>query len=177
MKHLKYLKYVIRHKWFVFVACCRYGIVWRGLVHDLSKFRPSEWFPYVNYFYGTPYSNEESRQCFTATGGILPTLEDYKKAFDIAWLRHQQRNDHHWQNWILRNDDGTSVIIEMPRKCVLEMLADWEGAGRAINGGPQGSAETSRWYKKNYLRIQIHPRTRAFVNDKLLVDGPEEGAC
>lgn len=38
--HLAYLWYVLRHKYFVFVECCRLGVPWRGLVHDLSKLSP-----------------------------------------------------------------------------------------------------------------------------------------
>lgn len=54
-KHLNYLKYVVRHKWYVFLACRELGVpFWQSVVHDASKFRPSEWFPYVNYFYGLP---------------------------------------------------------------------------------------------------------------------------
>jgi hypothetical protein len=51
-KHLKYLKYVLTHKWYVLLKCIELGIPWRGIVHDLSKFLPSEWSPYVEYFYG-----------------------------------------------------------------------------------------------------------------------------
>lgn len=51
-KHLRYLKYLIRHRWYVFLECCKLGIPWRGIVHNLSKFLPSEWFPYVERFYG-----------------------------------------------------------------------------------------------------------------------------
>ncbi len=50
--HWLYLQYLLCHKWWVFWYCCLYGIPWRGIVHDLSKFRPDEWFPYVNAFYG-----------------------------------------------------------------------------------------------------------------------------
>ncbi|MBZ0293912.1 MAG: DUF5662 family protein [Anaerolineae bacterium] len=42
-KHWQYLKYVFRHKWYVFWSCVEYGLFWRGLVHDLSKFTPEEW--------------------------------------------------------------------------------------------------------------------------------------
>ena len=51
MKLLKYLKYVIKHKWYTFVECCRLGIPWLGIIHDLSKFLPSELFTYAEWFY------------------------------------------------------------------------------------------------------------------------------
>ena len=102
--HLKYLWYVLRHKWFVFVECCRLGIPWRGLTHDLSKFRPREWFPYARWFYGT--WPPRSRSLLHAQLGMTTVRyrEDVKCAFDMAWLHHQKRNDHHWQYWLLSPD-------------------------------------------------------------------------
>ena len=51
--HLKYLSYVLRHKWFVLLAGLRVGApLWRLLVHDWTKFLPCEWGPYVEKFYG-----------------------------------------------------------------------------------------------------------------------------
>ena len=42
MKYIKYLRYLIIHKFWVFIYCCQYGLYWRGIIHDLSKFLPSE---------------------------------------------------------------------------------------------------------------------------------------
>ena len=39
---LKHFNLVTRHRWVVFKLCCKAGIPWRGLVHDLSKFSPTE---------------------------------------------------------------------------------------------------------------------------------------
>jgi len=52
MKYLKYLKYILKHKWYVMIECFKNGLIWRGLMHDLSKFLPSEFIPYANFFYG-----------------------------------------------------------------------------------------------------------------------------
>jgi len=93
MKHFKYLSYVIRHKWFVFRAGMRTGApLLRLIIHDWSKFLPSEWFAYVNHFYG--YEKTEAT----------------KAAFDLAWLRHQKRNKHHWQYWVLLNDSDKGNV-------------------------------------------------------------------
>ena len=46
-KFFRYLSYVIRHRWFVMIECFKRGLIWRGLTHDLSKFHPSEFFPYM----------------------------------------------------------------------------------------------------------------------------------
>ena len=41
-KYLKYLSYVLRHKWFVMLACFKVKLFWQGITHDLSKFLPDE---------------------------------------------------------------------------------------------------------------------------------------
>ncbi len=163
MKHIKYLKYLIRHKWFVALACFRYGLYWRGIKHDWSKLLPSEWFPYVESFYGRKWTNEERHQCFNVTGHLLPTKESVMADFDKAWLMHQHRNSHHWQHHVLRNDNGSTVCLKMPHRDAVEMLCDWEGAGRAING----KIDTLSWYTKNRDRILLDPTTREFVDAEL----------
>jgi hypothetical protein len=152
-KHIKYLSYVVRHRWFVFVECCKLGIPWRGLVHDLSKFLPSEWFPYVWSFNG-PWNYKERPGWLVAD-------------FDRAWLHHQHRNPHHWQYWILQNDEEGQNVLAMPWWFIYEMVADWRGAGRAQGHGD----DLIPWYEKNRDKMILHPCTRA--NVEVLVYGPK----
>lgn len=154
LKHFKYASYLFRHKWYVFIECCKLGIPWRGLVHDLSKFLPSEWIPYANYFY-KPKQRDET--------GYYKPYDTGDKAFDYAWLLHQKRNKHHWQWWILPNDDGGVEILPMPDEYRKEMLADWRGAGRAQGYGDN----TKEWYKVNRNKMQLHPETRAWIEKHL----------
>jgi len=37
-KFIYVMKYLFYHRWFVFVECCKRGIILRGVLHDLSKF-------------------------------------------------------------------------------------------------------------------------------------------
>ena len=54
--HIAYLKYVLRHKWYVFLACRTLRVpLWQSVVHDWTKFLPQEWFPYVRKFYASEY--------------------------------------------------------------------------------------------------------------------------
>jgi hypothetical protein len=145
-KHLKYAWYVLRHKWYVLVECHKAGILWRGIVHDLSKLSPSEWIPYVNKFYGDSPLTPYGEQCF-----------------DAAWLHHQKRNKHHWQYWMLQEDSGKQKTLPMPDVYQKEMLCDWRGAGRAI----KGRDETKEWYLANKDKMQLHPDTREWIEWKL----------
>jgi hypothetical protein len=108
MRHWKYLKYVLRHKWFVFVAGLRLGVpIWLLIFHDWDKFTPFQWRAYADYFYGgyVPLSENPTARFARSQGVYLRTLEDVQRDFNDAWNRHQKRNRHHWQYWLLVNDN------------------------------------------------------------------------
>src|SRR3990167_874121 len=139
--HLAYLRYVLRHKWYVFIACRACGVpLWQAIIHDWNKFLPSEWFPYVGTFY--------------APDGSKRYVEGPR--FAEAWNHHQKRAPHHWQYWLLTWDRGDTEPIPMPERYMREMVADWWGAGRAITG----RWEAHLWYEKNKDVIRIHKNTR-----------------
>ena len=150
-RYIYYLMYIMRHKWYVFLQCCKFGIPWLGVIHDWSKFLPSEFIPYARYFYNSDGSPKQIRD---ETGYYKPT-DTGDVDFDFAWLLHQKRNKHHWQWWILPKDDGDIKVIQMPVKYWLEMLADWVGAGLA-----QGAPDTVGWYDKNKDKLVLHMITR-----------------
>jgi hypothetical protein len=164
-KHLRYLAYMLLHKWFVFLECKKQGIIWRGIVHDLSKFRPSEWIPYCNYFYG----NLPSRKDFTITewweyNGL--TKEEVKPMYDKAWLYHQHRNPHHWQYWLLMKDNPDQqkpIPLPMPDVFMKEMLADWRGAGKAIHDYD----DTKDFYLKNREWMILHENVKDYIEMEL----------
>lgn len=166
--HLAYLRYVLRHKWYVLLACRFWRVprwLWIGLTHDWTKFLPSEWTPYVRYFYnpdGTSRQRRDSTGYYQSPGT--------GEAFDVAWLLHQNRNAHHWQFWVLARDDGSVLPLEMPERYRCEMLADWMGAGRA-QGLRGGVHEMRAWYEHNRDRMQLHPLTRTWVEDQLTPSG------
>jgi hypothetical protein len=200
----KYLAYLLRHRWFVMLACFREGLYWQGLIHDWSKFLPGEFLPYARYFYSkvsvgetiegvsenAPFCGKviATRLNHTGDGSIDPQIaweggqtawiwsfEDWDRvevlaAFNRAWLAHQHRNPHHWQHWVLREDSGKTFALEMPHKYRVEMLCDWQGAGRAITGKFNPSdpySETREWYEKNAGKMLLHDNTRAWVQERL----------
>ena len=146
-KTIEYLKYILKHKWYVFVECCRLGIPWCGLMHDMSKLLPSEFFAYREYFYG-------------GWTFIPKPVED---DFDFAWHWHLKRNKHHWQWWIIKFDNGGLKIFEMPIEYRKEMLADWIGAGKAIHG----KNEVIQWYADNKDNMALAPQTRAWIEKEI----------
>lgn len=146
MKYWRYFCYVCRHKWYVFIYGYQLGIPLLALMHDNSKFELDEFIPYADFFYGGD-----------------KTRPGVKAAFDLAWLIHQNRNKHHWQWHLLINDQEPARCIPMPDRYRREMLADWKGAGRAING----VEDAAGWYRANRDKMQLHPETRLWVENQL----------
>jgi len=163
--YLKYIKYLLRHKLYVFCECYKYGIILRGIFHDFSKFYPDEFIAYARYFYGNyPDWNDVKRNC--PGYSYKYTKQGVEKAFDLAWLKHQHRNRHHWQYYLLREDDGGTKVLDIPTDYLYEMVADWKGAGRAITG-KNDPEECKKWYIKNYQKIKLSENSRTRVNNIL----------
>ncbi len=153
-KHLKYLQYVLRHKWYVLIEGRKLKIpLWRLLIHDWQKFTPTEWNPYVLSFYG-PYKYKERPQWLV-------------DSFNKAWLHHIHYGPHHWQHWLLMfdNDKKEYETIIIPDVYSKEMLADWRAAGIAITG----QDNTKQWYLERHKRFTkvIHPVNRRWIKKQL----------
>ena len=160
----KYLRYVLRHKLYVYLEGRKLGVGRLQLLkHDLSKFRPDEFLPYARYFYGRRDIPEGYREAYYVVGKI-------QRDFDKAWLLHQHRNPHHWQYWVLPLDEGRTKVLDMPDRYRREMLADWTAMGRAFGeeDPPVG------WYVANRDKIRLAPRTRKAVEAHLKLDITKE---
>lgn len=159
MKFFRYSSYLLRHKWFVFIECCKLGMFWTAIFHDISKFRLGEFIPYMNHF----GSNKRVRD---KTGYYKPTNTG-DVAFDVSWFYHQRRNPHHWQYWVMPEDYGDGFyIFEMPMRYRKEMLADWNGVAKA-----QGNPDVKQWYISNKSKILLAPNTRFWIEKQLGIDG------
>ena len=157
-KHFKYVSYIMRHKWYVGKECLKHGLPIRALTHDMSKFLPSEWFPYVEFFHGKKAKPKRDKSGYykpTDTGDLN---------FDWAWLLHQKRNRHHWQFYVLPEDEGGLKILPMDKKDRLEMACDWCGASIAQGkDGWVGENNVLAWYNANKNKMQLHKQTRVWV--------------
>lgn len=175
MMYWRYLKVILKHKWYVFLECVRLGIPWLGIIHDRSKLTPAEFLGYARKF---------GRE-----GGKHADSDD--EAFRLAWLHHQKANKHHWQYWIVHipvverlNEKGLRVswadtlfacmpdkihpesksCIPIPHRYRREMLADWIGAGRTY----VNASTVTDWYRDNRDKMLLHPETREWVERQLL---------
>jgi len=151
LKHyIEYLKYVLRHKYYVFIETYKHGIIWRGIVHDLSKFRFDEFKTYSEYLYNPD---------------TIVTHQEFQK---IVFL-HKRRNKHHWEYWVLKDHAKfEETVFPMDSVYVLEMICDWIGTGKAVgNHSPKNDQylEVRKWYSENKDKLILHPYTRNFIED------------
>ena len=114
--------------------------------HDLSKYSDEEYNAYGEYFYGDKRN--------------VPHKEDMD--FKRAWLHHQHNNPHHWQYWLLKEDEGTGLeALEIPEEYAQEMICDWLSfAIKAKNINNFFS-----WYAENKPKQILHPNTRIWVEE------------
>lgn len=147
MGHYRFLKYTLRHKWFVFIECVKLGIPWRGIKHDWTKFLPIEWRGYAERFKNGNFDYDGAMESYV-----------YRR----AWLHHQNHHDHHWQYWALVQESGEILCVEMPDKCRREMLADWLGVGKSL-----GKPNSLAWYETMKHKIHLHIETRRWVEHEL----------
>lgn len=117
------------------------------LSHDASKYEDDEYKAYDRYFYGGNRSYQ--------------VLEDFNR----AWLTHIHRNPHHWQHWILCQDNPKEgeIILDMPIQYIVEMICDW-WAFSWIKGD---LTEIFKWYDERKDYIKLSPKTRKTVDDIL----------
>ena len=57
----EHLKTICKHKAIVCLECIKCGFIWRGLMHDNSKFCLTEFLPSAKYFQGS--IDAEKEQC------------------------------------------------------------------------------------------------------------------
>lgn len=116
--------------------------------HDISKYGADEYDGYDCYFYG-----------------VKDERPEVKEKFDLAWLHHIHNNPHHWQYWVLVEDDnGAPKALKIPEVYIVEMVADW-GSFAYRKKLP---LELREWYDAHKDKIIMHPESRAKV--ELLVD-------
>lgn len=122
----------------------------RLTLHDDSKYTAEEYDAYDDYFYGKEGRDEDDISVIDAS-------------FDYAWLHHIHNNPHHWQYWVLINDDDGTKALEMPESYAYEMLSDWFSFALK-NGKP---AEIFDWYDKHKDKMVLHPATKILIEEAL----------
>lgn len=144
-----HLKTITKHKWIVFKLSIKAGIPIRGLLHDLSKYSPTEFFESVKYYQGgkrspLAYSRE-------------------KNGYSLAWLHHKGRNKHHVEYWL---DEGLKEQPIIPFKYCAEMICDKLAASIVYEGKNwTNESELRYWNSREKDRITMNEKIRNFITE------------
>lgn len=137
-----HLHTVNKHRLMVFKLCCKAGIPFQGLIHDLSKYSITEFLEGAKYY----------------TGGYSP-IKNRKQAegYSEAWLHHKGRNKHHYEYWYDNYAPIPTPII--PFKYFVEMICDTMAAGLTYQG--------KNWTKDYQLNYWLSRSSGRLINKKM----------
>lgn len=156
---IKHFNTVNKHRWIVFKLCCKAGITWRGLVHDLSKYSPTEFWGSVKYYQGGKRSP-------------IP-IQKEQEGFSKVWLHHRAKNKHHSAYWYDSKAPVKAPII--PYKYAVEMICDKLSAS-IVYTGKEWTKETelNYWREKERDIEPINENIKKFfdeVFEQVSIDG------
>ena len=146
MKPFSHFKTITWHRWLVRQGCFRVGLYWQGLIHDLSKYSPTEFFIGARYYQGNRSPNAAERE---------------DKGFSEAWIHHKGRNRHHYEYWTDMNK-ATRLYesVPMPRKYLAEQVMDRRAACIVYQGKDYTPGSALAYFMKSRERELMHPQTR-----------------
>lgn len=137
-----HLHTINKHRFYVFKLSIRAGIPFRGLMHDLSKYSPVEFFEGVKYYNGKRSPISFCKQ---------------EKGYSKAWLHHKGRNKHHFEYWIDNVAPNKTPII--PYKYTVEMICDTIAAGLVYKG--------KEWTNSSPLEYYNNRKDKEYINEDI----------
>lgn len=144
--HLR--KIQIHRKW-ARHYCFGIGLYKQGLLHDLSKYSPTEFWESVKYYQGTSSPIDASKA---------------ENGYSMAWFHHRGRNYHHYEMWQDDFDHGGKSLL-MPYKYFAEMICDYLAAGRAYMDKKFSFVAENEWWKKKRAKGLAMPENQMKMID------------
>ena len=146
MKAWQHFKTITKHRFIVAAGCFCVGLYWQGLIHDLSKYSPTEFMAGARYYQGVRSPNTAEREA---------------KGYSEAWMHHKGRNRHHYEYWTDMNvKTRTYESVPMPRKYLVEQIMDRRAACMVYQGAAYTDASALIYFLKSRERELMHPKTR-----------------
>lgn len=142
-----HFKTITKHKITVGKLCFRIGLYKQGLLHDMSKYSPTEFITGCKYYQGTRSPNGLEREI---------------KGYSLAWLHHKGRNKHHWEFWVDFTRDGIKAG-PMPTRYVLEMFCDRVAASMIYRGKNYTDSDPLEYYNGGKDSYYLHPKTKELL--------------
>ena len=155
-----HFKTITEHKLLVMKQCFRIGLYRQGLMHDLSKYMPSEFLMGCRYY---------------ADGKASPNNnERLDLGYSAAWLHHKGRNRHHFEYWLdysIRPAKGKCPLqaVQMPRRYVAEMLMDRICASKNYNKEAYTQHDPLAYFERGRGHYLLNPQTSRELHGMLRI--------
>ena len=161
MKAWKHFKTITYHKYLVCKGCFKVGLYRQGLLHDMSKYSPSEFLVGARYFQGDRSPNNAEREAI---------------GYSSAWLHHKGRNKHHYEYWCDYSSrvSGGILPVPMPDRYIAEMFMDRVAASKVYKKEAYTDRSPLEYYQMGKDPAPMHEYTRE-VLEKLLIMLAEKG--
>lgn len=159
---ISHFRTITRHRHVVMQHCFRAGIPVLGLLHDLSKYSPTEFIPGAVFYQGTRSPNEAERE---------------KNGFSAAWMHHKGRNRHHFEYWTDYNPQTKTMDpVPMPTRYLIEMFCDRVAASKVYRGKDYTDGDALAYFERAKNTRKIHPKTAKQLHFllKMLAEQGEE---
>lgn len=150
-KALAHFKTITHHRHLVMKGCFAVGLYKQGLLHDLSKYGPTEFLVGAKYYQGTESPNNAERK---------------DKGVSYAWLHHKGRNKHHFEYWIDYGLDKSQPGMQgmlMPVNYVVEMYCDRVAACKNYQKEKYTDRSPIEYYERGKHKYIIHPQTEELI--------------
>ncbi|MCD7736138.1 MAG: DUF5662 family protein [Lachnospiraceae bacterium] len=171
-------------------GCFRIGLYRQGLMHDLSKYFPTELLEGFRYYEdGKSSPNNGERR---------------DKGYSEAWMHHKGRNRHHFEYWLdyrlpsgtrwgdqktegggenalgAKPEDGAAdtgrfgapyplQAVQMPRRYVAEMLMDRIAASKNYNKEAYTQHDALAYFENGMGHYLMHPQTKKELHGMLRI--------
>lgn len=156
---IKHFNLINKHRFLVFVHSIKLGIPIRGLLHDLSKYSPTEFINSAKYYNGN-------------SSPIYAQRLDNKMYSTIS-VHHIKHNKHHFEYWI-DFFKGNLVLRAMPYKYALEYVADMISASKVYNHKNYTKDKPLAYFLERKDHFLMNSCTKEFV-EKLLTIYKDQG--
>ena len=154
----KHFKTITHHKVLVAKGCFKVGLYKQGLLHDMSKYSPTEFWQGVRYYEdGKRSPNEAEREAY---------------GYSLAWMHHKGHNRHHFEYWSDYNPKTKRVEpVEMPVRFLAEMFCDRVAASKIYLKDRYDQTCPLDYFQRSTSkkRGMLHPETERQLTELLTI--------
>lgn len=152
---IKHFRTITHHRHLVIYHAFKCGIFFQGMMHDMSKYSPTEFGAGARFYKGNKSPNEGERELY---------------GYSNAWMHHKGRNKHHFEYWT-DYDSVTKQMspVKMPVKYVVEMFCDRVAASKVYQGDNYTTSHPLEYFLRGKPTRKVHPETSDLLEKMLTI--------